>query len=105
MKIFGISALTACLALVAMQPASAGDPQAGEKLATQSCAACHGKDGVSIATLYPNLCGQKADYLVAQLKALRDGTRPSPIMGPMAKGLSDTDIENAAAYFSALRCP
>lgn len=104
MKIFGISALAACLVLAAV-PAFAGDPQAGEKLASQSCAACHGKDGVSIAALYPNLCGQKADYLVAQLKALRDGTRPSPIMGPMAKSLSDADIENAAAYFSALRCP
>ena len=104
MKIVGIPALAACLALVAA-PALAGDPQAGEKLASQTCAACHGKDGVSIAVLYPNLCGQKTEYLVAQLKALRDGTRPSPIMGPMAKNLSDADIEDAAAYFSALRCP
>ena len=105
MKISGISAIAASFTILAMQAAMAGDPQAGQKLADQSCSACHGKNGVSIATIYPNLCGQKGDYLVAQLKALRDGTRASPIMGPMAKNLSDADIDNVAAYFSGLKCP
>lgn len=103
-----ISLTSTCLVLAvasAMQAALAGDPAAGQKLADQSCAACHGKDGVSIASLYPNLCGQKADYLVSQLKALRDGTRQNPIMNPMAKNLSDADMENVAAYYSGLRCP
>jgi cytochrome c553 len=32
----------------------------------------------------------------------RDGTRQDPMMTPMAKPLSDTDIENLAAYYSTL---
>jgi cytochrome c553 len=40
---------------------------------------------------------------VKQLKAFRDGTRSDPMMSPMAKPLSDADIENLAAYFSSLK--
>lgn len=105
MKISGRLVGAVLIAGLAMQAAVAGDPQAGQKLADQTCSACHGKDGISIAAIYPNLCGQKADYLVTQLKALRSGSRASPIMGPMAKNLSDADIDNVAAYFSGLKCP
>lgn len=105
MNVSGKLACAAFFAVAFVQAAAAGDPQAGQKLSEQSCSACHGKDGISIATLYPNLCGQKGDYLVAQLNALRDGTRPSPIMGPMAKNLSGEDISNVAVYFSGLKCP
>ncbi|MGE5625854.1 MAG: c-type cytochrome [Bacillota bacterium] len=39
------------------------------------------------------------------MKALRDGSRQNPIMSLMAKGLTDADIDNVAAYYSGLRCP
>ncbi|MDE2090632.1 MAG: cytochrome c [Gammaproteobacteria bacterium] len=91
------------LGMAAMATAHAGDAVAGQKLFGTTCIACHGANGISIATIYPNLAGQKADYLVAQLKAFRDGTRPNPIMGPMAKGLTDADIDNLAAYISTLK--
>lgn len=81
--------------------AFAGDAAAGKAKST-TCAACHGANGISPNDLWPNLAGQKAGYLVAQMKAFRDGKRQAPMMAPMAAGLSDTDIEDLAAYYSGL---
>jgi cytochrome c553 len=52
--------------------------------------------------MWPNLAGQKEGYLVKQIKAFRDGVRSDPMMSPMAKPLTDADIDNLAAYFSSL---
>ncbi|HVC37180.1 MAG TPA: cytochrome c [Gammaproteobacteria bacterium] len=91
--------------MAAIPTAHAADAAAGKKLFNATCAACHGGNGISIATIYPNLAGQKMDYLVAQLKAFRGGTRSNPIMNPMAKALTDTDIDNLATYLSTLKSP
>ncbi len=82
--------------------AVAGDIAAGKTKAA-SCAGCHGADGISANPLWPNLAGQKAPYLVKQLKAFRDGVRQDPMMSAMARPLSDADIENLAAYYSSLK--
>lgn len=79
----------------------AGDAAAGKTKAA-SCAGCHGAAGISNNPMWPNLAGQKAGYLVKSLKAYRDGTRTDPMMGAMAKPLSDADIDNLAAYYSGL---
>lgn len=81
--------------------ALAGDAAAG-KAKAQTCVGCHGAAGISNNPLWPNLAGQKDAYLVKQLKAFRDGTRQDPMMSPMAKPLSDEDIDNLAAYYSNL---
>lgn len=90
-------------ALLIAASAYAADPAAGKQKFDATCAACHGGNGISVAPIYPNLAGQKDEYLVAQLKAFRDGSRANAIMAPMAKGLSDTDIANIAAYVSTLK--
>lgn len=78
---------------------AAGDAAAGRNKAS-ACTACHGLTGVSSNDSWPNLAGQKRTYLVKQLKAFREGVRTDPLMSPMAKPLSDEDIDNLAAYFS-----
>ena len=83
--------------------ALAGDAAAGEKK-TATCVACHGKEGISIADIYPNLAGQKEAYLVKALKAYKSGARDDPMMKPMVAALSDADIENLAAYFASKAC-
>ncbi len=83
--------------------AQAADAAAGAKKAG-TCVACHGKDGISIAPNYPNLACQKDKYLVKAIKAYKSGARNDPMMKPMVGSLSDTDIENLAAYFSTLNC-
>lgn len=81
---------------------AAGDAEAGKAKAA-TCAACHGANGISPAPIWPNLAGQKAQYLEKQLKHFRDGERNDPMMAPMAKPLSDQDIADLAAYFSSLK--
>jgi cytochrome c553 len=97
-----IALLSSVLALSALNHANAaGDIDAG-KSSSVACAACHGNNGVSLIPSYPNLAGQKEQYLVASIKAYRDGGRKNPIMTQMAANLSDDDIANLAAYFSSL---
>lgn len=84
----------------ASTPALAGDAAAG-KAKSAICASCHGPTGISMSPLWPNLAGQKEQYLIKQIKAFRDGTRQDPMMAPMVAALTDTDIENLAAYFSS----
>ena len=97
-----VSAVLVSVAVMASGAAlAAGDAAAG-KAKSATCAGCHGAEGVSANPLWPNLAGQKDAYLVKQLKAFRDGTRTDPMMAPMAKPLSDDDINNLAAYYSSL---
>jgi cytochrome c553 len=91
--------------MAVVPPAPAADLAAGKKLVDSTCSACHGQNGISVASIYPNLAGQKMDYMVAQLKAFRDGTRSNPIMAPIAKSLSEADIANVTAYLSTLKGP
>lgn len=99
-KLYSLMGVALALALPA---ARAADSAAGQKQYQATCAACHGSNGISVAPIYPNLAGQKLDYLEAQLKAFRDGSRVNPIMNPMAKNLTDTEIANLALYLSTLK--
>ena len=80
----------------------AGDIAAGKAKAAM-CASCHGADGISMSPLWPNLAGQKDQYLIKQIKAFRDGTRQDAMMAPMVAALSDADIENLAAFYASLK--
>ncbi|MCW8922826.1 MAG: cytochrome c [Gammaproteobacteria bacterium] len=97
-----LTTLTAVALATITNMASAADAAAG-KAKAGSCAGCHGPKGISIAPTYPNLAGQKEAYLLAQIKAFRDGARKNAMMEPMVKGLSDADAANLAAYFSSLK--
>jgi cytochrome c553 len=95
--------LLALLAIVAVAPLSqAADVEAGRAKVAMVCAACHGAAGVSVSEAIPNLAAQRAGYIEAQLKALKDGTRKAPIMNAMAAQLSPEEISNVAAYFASL---
>jgi len=83
------------------QPVLAADIAAG-KAKSATCGACHGNNGISMIPMYPNLAGQKEQYLVLQMKAFRDGERKNMVMSPMAAGLSDADIANLSAYYASL---
>lgn len=76
----------------------------GEALA-QTCVACHGANGVSSAPIWPNLAGQKHDYLVKEITAFRDGVRKEPTMQAFVKNLSDAQIASLASYYSNMERP
>lgn len=80
-----------------------GDMKAGRVLSS-SCVSCHGPSGYSSNPEVPHLRGQNGAYLIAQLKAFRDGGRidTNGTMSSMAKSLSDRDIVNISTYYETL---
>ena len=82
--------------------AGAADMKAGEAKAKEVCQACHGLDGLSKTPDAPNIAAQIEPYIVAQLQAYKSGERKNDAMSVVAPSLSDTDIEDLAAYFSAI---
>ena len=66
------------------------------------CQACHGLDGLSKTPDAPNIAGQTEPYLLTQLQAFKSGTRKNDAMSVVVPSLSDKDIEDLAAYFSAI---
>lgn len=81
---------------------AAGDPEAGKAQAVV-CGACHGQDGATgIDPSYPNLAGQNARYLGAQLRMIQDGRRNIPLMAGQLTGKSAQDLDDLAAYYASL---
>ncbi len=66
-----------------------------------TCAACHGLDGNSVTPDWPSLAGQHTAYIVRQLKSFKAGDRVNVTMKPFADMLTDQDMADIAAYFSA----
>lgn len=81
-----------------------GSADAGKSKAV-TCAACHGAEGISANPLWPNIAGQGAPYIVAQLKAFKEGTRKNPLMTSQAMMLSEQDMADLAVYFESLPGP
>ena len=79
------------------------DIAAGKLKAGTACAVCHGTLGVSMVPNAPSLAAQPAIYLAEQLKNYRSGKRTHEVMGVIAKPLSDSDIDNLAAWYASLQ--
>ena len=101
-----LRSLTAALVAIGLAlgcaAARADDIDAGRAKAL-ACAVCHGPLGVSTQPDAPNLAGQPALYVAAQLRAYRSGARRHEVMSVMAKPLGDDDIAQLAAWFAAIR--
>ena len=69
------------------------------------CSACHGLDGNSPSSSYPNLASQKYNYILKQLEDFRNGHRQSSVMTGMAMTIPRSNdhqnMKNIAAYFSS----
>jgi len=67
-----------------------------------TCAACHGTQGRAVSdSAVPGLAGMPAGYLVEQMKGFKGGARQATVMNQLAKGYSDAQVEQLAAYFAA----
>jgi sulfide dehydrogenase cytochrome subunit len=67
---------------------------------SNACAGCHGTGGASVGPSMPNLAGQSKKVFVDAMKEFRSGTRPATVMGRLAKGYTDAEIEAMATFFS-----
>ena len=81
-----------------------GDAKAGESK-NAMCIGCHGIKGyqASFPEVYkvPMISGQGAKYIASALNAYKKGDRKHPTMRGVAEALSDQDIADLAAYYSA----
>src|SRR5664279_1389019 len=77
----------------------------GKRLASTSCAGCHGANGINTNPGVPNLAGQRAAYLYIEMKAYQSGARGDSAMNNAVKFLSDDAMIKVAAYFASLDPP
>ncbi|MES2190433.1 MAG: c-type cytochrome [Pseudomonadota bacterium] len=81
-----------------------GDAKAGETK-NAMCIGCHGIKGYqsSFPEIYkvPMISGQSASYISSALHAYKKGERKYPSMRGIAESLTDQDIADLAAYYSA----
>jgi cytochrome c553 len=67
------------------------------------CAGCHRAEALKT---FPRLAGQNAAYMANRLRLWKGGLAPGTdgeaIMAPIARGLSEQQIDDAAAYFASL---
>ena len=100
-----LAAALAC-ADAAAQGSTASTPstpiEAGRARAA-ACMVCHGPLGISTAPDAPHLAGMPPIYFSAQLRAYRSGARKHEVMAVMARPLTDDDIANLAAWYSAIK--
>lgn len=106
------AALAAAVLLAAAWPARAQDAAAPSTAAPSAalyrhalaatCAACHGTDGRAPAgSAMPSLAGRPAPWLVEQMLAFKKGERPATVMHQIARGYSEAQIAQIAAFFAA----
>jgi cytochrome c553 len=101
-KIFALLVL-ASVAQVSAAADAQGDANAAKNKVAM-CIGCHGIPGykATYPEVYrvPMLGGQSEKYIVAALTAYKKGERSHPSMVGIAKGLSDQDIADVAAYYA-----
>src|SRR5579862_7619708 len=72
---------------------------------TTACQTCHGPRGNSVSATFPRLNGQRADYIVVQLKNFREHSRGDPhamaYMWGMAAQLDDVLVADIAKYYAS----
>ena len=112
-----MKALAAFYAGQKLKPAAASDKglaTLGQKLwrggnaasGVPACAGCHGPAGAGMPAQYPRLAGQYAEYIVAQLKAFKEGGRandPNGMMRGVTARMTEREIRAVAEYAAGLR--
>lgn len=72
------------------------------KTIAATCFICHGPNGKSSGAV-PSLAGQDKAYLIAAMKDFKSGKRESTVMKKYALGYSDSEYEDLAALFAAIK--
>jgi cytochrome c553 len=96
----GSIALAANGLALAEEATAKPDLAKAKQTADQVCAACHGADGNSPTPANPNIAGQQAAYITAQLDHFKSGVRSNAIMAGMVASLTPADMHALGIYFS-----
>ena len=79
-----------------------GEAAAGRAFAERECKGCHGLDGKGAAPAIPHLAAQRESYLLASLRAYKEGKRVHAALKEIAAHMSDADARNLAAFYAGL---
>ena len=99
---YSAAALAAAFFFVVWGGPYAADIEGGRQKAA-ACAECHGPEGNSSDPVVPSIAGQPAQFLAGQLFFFREDYRKDPKMSPVAKLLSNAEMNDLAAYFSSVK--
>jgi cytochrome c553 len=86
----------------ASEKQAAADVPAGKAIAERECKGCHGLDGKGVAPAIPNLAAQRERYLLASMKAYKEGARTHAALREMTGHMSEADTRNVAAHYASL---
>lgn len=103
-----VAAVTAsCIGLALSLPSNAAGSAEAAKSKISMCIGCHGIPYYRTAypEVYhvPKIAGQSADYIAKALQAYRSGERAHPSMTGIARGMTDADMADLAAYYSTAK--
>lgn len=79
--------------------AAQAEQASGQALAF-TCAGCHGTNGASTGPATPTIGGMSATYLIDSMTAYKNDERPSTIMGRIAKGYTEGEIEAMSNFLA-----
>jgi len=105
-QLLAVTVSIATLVLFQLPPAAAAegatkvDLARAKQIVDTVCAACHGADGNSVASVNPNLAGQGAEYITRQLQHFKSGVRVNSMMNAMVGSLTPDDMVALGIYFS-----
>lgn len=101
LKIIGVFVVIAALmADVTLFGSSAEAADIKGPMLANTCAGCHGTNGVSGGPAMPTIAGMPAQYLIDLMEGYKSGERPSTIMGRLAKGYTAEEIALIAEFFA-----
>jgi len=83
-------------ALLLAGPVRAADAPPG----ASSCTGCHAAKRIPDSVI-PRIAGRKADDIAKFMREYRSGAWPSSVMGRIAKGFDDAQIDAIATWFAA----
>jgi cytochrome c553 len=96
-----LAAVISAASMALTIPAQAQDLSKIRYLAA-NCANCHGSEGRSVGIM-ESLAGYDKEKFITNMKEFRSGDKPATIMHQLAKGYTDQQIADLAAYFAAQR--
>jgi|GEM_PF-1007041 len=67
-----------------------------------TCAACHGTNGQLGDEAFKPLAGMPVQQFVRTMIDFREGRRPATLMGHVAKGFTDADLQAMGEFFAAV---
>ena len=89
------------MATIFIMHQAVSSPSSDRMLKVQTCAACHGAQGISGNPEWPNLAGQHPSYLTKQLLDYKvEKTRKALIMTGIVASLSKKDIDFLSKYYA-----